>query len=126
MKFKPPTIEEAQAYAKSIGYKSFDYGVWYAFYETRGWHVGRTGVMRSWKGSIQTWYHRSDDYARQKQKPKPKPAPVVKKDFVPLTLEQKQKIRADSIGKKIEPAQMSEQEYDNEKKKQLRKLLKEK
>ncbi len=93
MKFKPPTRTEAIAYAKSIGYRSFDYNVWYAFYETRGWHVGRTGVMRSWKGSIQTWFHRTDEYERLKHAPKPKPVPVAKKAFVPVSAERKAEIQ---------------------------------
>jgi hypothetical protein len=72
-KFQPPTKQEAEAYAKSIGYSTFDYKVWYAYYATRGWHVGRTGKMRCWKSAIQTWFYRTDEYKAKKRKEQEKP-----------------------------------------------------
>lgn len=92
-KFKPPTREEANNYARSIGYKSFDYDVWYAYYEARGWKPkGSTTQMSSWRAAIRTWYYRTDEYKMKKRQPKPRPEPVPPK-INPATPEQKAEIK---------------------------------
>lgn len=53
-KFKKPTPEEASNYAKSIGFQNLDGEKFCAYYETRGWVVGKT-PMKSWKAAIKTW-----------------------------------------------------------------------
>lgn len=52
-RFKPPTIEEVQAYIDEKGY-SVNAERWYAYYESNGWMVGRN-KMKAWKASIQYW-----------------------------------------------------------------------
>ena len=76
-KFQPPTKEQANDYAYSLGYKSFDYDVWCAYYDVRGWKPkGSTTQMSSWQAAIRTWYYRTDEYKAIKRQPKPKPEPV--------------------------------------------------
>ena len=68
-KFIPPSPEEANAYAKSIGYKTFDYDVWYAYYETLGWRPkGSNRQIVSWKGTVRTWFYKTPEYRELKRK----------------------------------------------------------
>ena len=68
-KFIPPTIEQATKYARSIGYWTFDYNVWYAYYETRNWcPSGSNKQMSSWKAAIRTFFYRTDEYRELKRK----------------------------------------------------------
>lgn len=50
--FTPPTIEEATAYAKEIGFAGI--AQWFAYYETNGWKVGKN-KMTDWKAAIRYW-----------------------------------------------------------------------
>jgi len=50
--FVPPTIEEATAYAKSVGFAGI--AQWFAYYETNGWKVGKN-KMTDWKAAIRYW-----------------------------------------------------------------------
>ncbi len=50
--FAPPTIEEATAYAKEIGFAGI--AQWFAYYETNGWKVGKN-KMTDWKAAIRYW-----------------------------------------------------------------------
>ena len=74
-KFAPPTRKEAEEYARSIGYTTFDYNVFCAYHETRGWKPkGSTKQMVSWKAAIRTFYYRTDEY-KDKREGITKPAP---------------------------------------------------
>lgn len=53
-KFKAPTVEEIQAYLDDKGYTEIDAEYFHAYYETRGWMMGKT-KMKSWKAAITTW-----------------------------------------------------------------------
>ena len=77
-KFQPPTKEQANDYARSIGYKSFDYNIWHDYYELRNWKPSGSRVqMTKWKTAVRTWYYRTDEYKVIKRQPKPKkPEPV--------------------------------------------------
>ena len=50
--FVPPTIEEATAYAKEIGFAGI--AQWFAHYETNGWKVGKNKMV-DWKAAIRYW-----------------------------------------------------------------------
>ena len=67
MKFKPPTKDEAVEYAKSIGYNTFDYNVWFHFYNSKGWKVGKT-KMTSWKSAVWTFFCGTLEYREMKRK----------------------------------------------------------
>lgn len=68
-KFQPPSKERADTYAKSIGYKTFDYDVWYAYYETLGWRPkGSNRQIVSWKGTIRTFFYKTPEYRELKRK----------------------------------------------------------
>lgn len=51
--FKPPSVEEVIAYVSEKGY-SFDPEEFHAFYESKGWYIGKT-KMKSWKAACVTW-----------------------------------------------------------------------
>lgn len=52
-RFKKPTVEEVESYAKEIG---FDVNAQYFidYYESKGWVVGKS-PMKDWKASLRTW-----------------------------------------------------------------------
>lgn len=58
----PPTVEEVRAYCQSRG-NGIDPEMFIAFYETRGWKIGKER-MKSWKACVVTWEKR-----RQEQTP---------------------------------------------------------
>lgn len=59
--FSPPSVEEVRAYCKQKGY-TFDPEQFVAFYESKGWKVGRN-PMKSWQAACTTW--------QKRQAPKP-------------------------------------------------------
>lgn len=58
-RFTPPTVEEVRAYCTEKGY-TFDPEAFVAFYESKGWKVGRN-PMRSWQAACTTWQRRQGD-----------------------------------------------------------------
>jgi hypothetical protein len=52
-KFKPPTPQEVEEYANSIGYP-MNGEAWCDSYAVKGWKVGRNS-MKDWKAAIRTW-----------------------------------------------------------------------
>lgn len=55
-RFTPPSVEEVRDYCASKGY-TFDPEAFVAFYESKGWKVGRS-PMRSWQAACVTWQKR--------------------------------------------------------------------
>jgi uncharacterized protein YdaU (DUF1376 family) len=58
--FIPPTVADVQEYVKirqAQGKPSIDPETFIAFYESKGWVVGKT-KMKCWKSAIQTWEKR--------------------------------------------------------------------
>lgn len=55
-RFRPPTVEEVQAYCDDKGY-TFDAEQFVAFYDSKGWKVGRN-PMKSWQAACTTWAKR--------------------------------------------------------------------
>ena len=52
-KFEKPTVEEVSAYCKERN-NGIDAEAFIAFYESKGWLIGKT-PMKSWKSAIITW-----------------------------------------------------------------------
>ena len=63
-KFKPPSLEEVQAYCKERNNK-VDAEKWIDFYTSKGWMVGKT-KMKDWKASVRTW-EKGDSNGTDKQ-----------------------------------------------------------
>lgn len=63
--FKPPTLEEVQAYCKERNNK-VDPNKWYDFYLSKAWMIGKN-KMRDWKAAVRTW----EDNNKNKGTPKP-------------------------------------------------------
>ena len=55
----PPTVEEVRAYCESRG-NGIDPEMFIAFYEARGWKIGKER-MKSWKACVVTWEKRRQD-----------------------------------------------------------------
>lgn len=55
-RFVPPTVDEVRAYCRSKGY-NLDAEAFVAFYESKGWVVGKSR-MKSWKAACTTWAKR--------------------------------------------------------------------
>ena len=66
-KFVPPTVEEVRAYCRSRR-NSVDPEMFVAFYESKGWLVGKT-KMKNWKASVLTW-----ERSQQQKQPLADPA----------------------------------------------------
>lgn len=62
-KFEPPTLEEAQAYAREKG-MDMDVEKFMAFYETNGWKVGRN-PMKNWHSAMVYWHKNNSQRARE-------------------------------------------------------------
>lgn len=56
VRFTPPTVEEVRSYCAEKGF-TFDPEAFVAFYESKGWKVGRN-PMKSWKAACTTWQKR--------------------------------------------------------------------
>jgi hypothetical protein len=54
--FKPPTIEELQAYAKQIGWTNFDAEYFFHKNSSVGWVDNRSIPYREWRGVVQIWF----------------------------------------------------------------------
>jgi len=54
--FKKPTVEQCEAYAKEIGFTTFDADYFWWKLESTGWVNNRGLPYKSWKGIIQTWF----------------------------------------------------------------------
>ena len=52
--FVKPTIEEIDAYIKSMGYKS-SAEEFFNYHEAGGWVIGRNKPMRDWRAAVRTW-----------------------------------------------------------------------
>lgn len=57
--FVPPTLEEVKTHITEKGY-TFDAEAFIAYYEARGWKLGR-GMMASWKAACVTWSKRESE-----------------------------------------------------------------
>lgn len=55
--FKKPTIEEIKAYATEKGRPDFDANMFYNYYESNGWKVGRN-PMKKWQNTVAMWISR--------------------------------------------------------------------
>ena len=58
-RFSPPTAGEVQAYLDSIGETRFSGEGFCAFYESKGWRIGKS-PMKSWQAAVRTWRANAD------------------------------------------------------------------
>lgn len=69
--FKPPTLEQIQAYAREKGYddQEFDPEVFFTFYGSKDWMVGRS-KMKDWQSAVRGWVarYRKEHGKKGKQK----------------------------------------------------------
>jgi predicted phage replisome organizer len=64
--FKPPTLEEVQAYCKERN-NNVDAERWYNFYTSKGWMIGKN-KMKDWKAAVRTWEKQDKPQQPQQQK----------------------------------------------------------
>lgn len=62
-RFTPPTLDQVRAHCAEKGY-TFDPEAFYAFYESKGWKVGRN-PMKSWTAACVTWQKREGKEGKQ-------------------------------------------------------------
>ena len=74
--FKPPTIEEVQAYCRERG-NNVDAERWHNHYSSNGWMVGKTKMV-DWKAAVRTWERNGYDKDRR---PSPASDPELDKIF---------------------------------------------
>ena len=69
--FKPPALEDVQAYARENGYdnQEFDPEVFTTFYESKDWMVGGS-KMKDWQSAVRGWVARYRKEHGKKGKPK--------------------------------------------------------
>ena len=63
--FKPPTVEEVEAYCRERG-NAVDAGKWWDFYASKGWLVGKA-KMKDWKAAVRTWEREAGLKAEQEK-----------------------------------------------------------
>ena len=56
-RFRPPSLSEVTAYCTERRSR-IDAGAFHAYYESNGWHVGKS-KMRDWKAAVTTWEKRN-------------------------------------------------------------------
>ena len=66
--FAPPSVEDVENYCKEKGYKTVNAMAFVAFYESKGWKVGKD-KMKNWKSAVAGWEARNQQTA---------PAPAVR------------------------------------------------
>lgn len=66
-RFKPPTIEEVQAYCEERK-NDIDPEAFIDFYQSKGWIVGKS-KMKDWKAAVRTWERRGAVKRRPPEKP---------------------------------------------------------
>ena len=71
-RFSPPTVQEVQEYADSIGY-AIDAQYFVDYYSSNGWKVGKKKPMSDWKLTIRGWKNRDNP-----SQPVPAPSKPVK------------------------------------------------
>ena len=59
-RFQAPSLEEVAAYCAERG-GMVDPVVWYDFYLSKGWKVGRS-AMKDWRASVRTWERNGSEY----------------------------------------------------------------
>ena len=64
-RFVPPTVEEVRELCERRGY-TFDPEAFVAFYESKGWMVGRN-PMKSWPAACATWQKREEPPRARKE-----------------------------------------------------------
>jgi len=58
--FQPPTPDEVEEYARSLGAPDFDGVAFCAYYATRGWvPSGSRAPMKKWRAAVVTWLRRN-------------------------------------------------------------------
>lgn len=53
-RFTPPSVEEVAEYCRLKGYTEVDSERFWAYYQSKGWTVGKS-PMRDWRAAVQTW-----------------------------------------------------------------------
>lgn len=76
-KFVPPTVEEVRDYIRGRGpeYQSIDPEQFVAFYQSKGWTVGKS-PMKDWHAALVTWARRNRRDGRPSRGGEPVIAPV--------------------------------------------------
>jgi len=59
-RFSPPSLDDLEDYANSIGYVGFDPDKFVDYYSANGWMVGKQH-MKDWKATIRNWKRRDDE-----------------------------------------------------------------
>ena len=66
--FQKPSLEEVREYCLERGSK-IDPEAFYAFYESKGWLVGRS-PMKDWKAAVITWEKKEKEFRRPQTQPR--------------------------------------------------------
>src|SRR5262245_41931440 len=69
---KRPTAEQLQEYAEHINFPDFDAQEFLDYYDSNGWHVGKTRMI-SWMATIRTWKRKHKQWAARQSNLKPHP-----------------------------------------------------
>lgn len=72
--FVPPSVEDVESYCREKGYKTVNAMAFVAFYESKGWMVGKD-KMRNWKSAVAGWEARN-----RPAQPEPAPRPAAPRE----------------------------------------------
>lgn len=70
-KFVPPTVDEVDKHCRERG-NNIDAEYFCAYYEARGWELGKGKKMKDWKSAIITWEKREKERKQTQQTPERK------------------------------------------------------
>lgn len=66
--FSPPTVDEAQAYADSIGYTGFNAEAFVNHYAAKGWRSGGSPIV-DWRAMVRVWRARDGQFTQPRAAP---------------------------------------------------------
>ena len=64
----PPTVDEAQAYADSIGYTGFNAEAFVNHYAAKGWRSGGSSIV-DWRAMVRVWRARDGQFTQPRAAP---------------------------------------------------------
>jgi DNA-binding MarR family transcriptional regulator len=71
--FQPPTLDECMNAFQEAGSTTDEGEKFFNFYESKGWHVGRS-KMKNWRAAARNWIKRNKDEQRHKTANKTSPS----------------------------------------------------
>jgi hypothetical protein len=102
-RFARPSLDEVKKHAEEKGWREFDAEAFHAFYESKGWVVGKS-PMRSWKAAMISWRKHDGDFGRgEESRPRGNVLHNPEAERMELDWNSNEKIMAEMEGRPMRP-----------------------